>query len=324
MSGSEPTHGFCVIDTEEEFDWSGPHSRENTAVTSLAAQTAAQAIFETKGIVPTYVVDYPVATSDLAQEILSPWAAAGRCIVGAHLHPWVNPPFEELISAYNTYPGNLPADLERSKLEKLTGAIEQTFGQRPNIYKAGRYGLGPNSAATLEALGYRIDMSVVPYTDFGDDGGPDFTAFGFGPFWFGSQGDLLAIPLACGFHGRLKRQGPRLYPHLISPAGLRLHLPGVFARMGLLERIRLTIEGVDLAANKRLTRALLEQGCRIFTLTYHSPSLAPGMTPYVRDLADLQRFLYELESYLDFFLNELGGRASTPYEVYDWAQQALP
>ena len=321
--GTSPLLLLIVIDTEEEFDWSRPHSRENTAVTSLAAQTAAQAIFEARSIVPTYVVDYPVATSDLAHEILRPWAAAGRCIVGAHLHPWVNPPFEEVISAYNTYPGNLPADLERSKLEKLTGAIEQTFGQRPNIYKAGRYGLGPNSAATLEALGYRIDMSVVPYTDFGDDGGPDFTAFDFGPFWFGSQGDLLAIPLACGFHGRLKRQGPRLYPHLISPAGLRLHLPGVFARMGLLERIRLTTEGVDLAANKRLTRALLEQGCRIFTLTYHSPSLAPGMTPYVRDLADLQRFLYELESYLDFFLNELGGRAITPYEAYDWARQEL-
>ena len=98
---------MVVIDTEEEFDWSRPHSRENTAVTSPATQTAAQSIFETKGLVPTYVVDYPVAISDLAREIMRPWAAAGRCIIGAHLHPWVNPPFEEAISAYNTYPGNL-------------------------------------------------------------------------------------------------------------------------------------------------------------------------------------------------------------------------
>ena len=131
---------------------------------------------------------------------------------------------------------------------------------------------------------------------------------------------MLARPLACGFHGGLKRQGPRLYPRLVSPAGLRWHLPWIFARAGLLERIRLTTEGVDLAANKRLTRALLDQGCRLFTLSYHSPSLAPGMTPYVRDRGDLERFLGELEAYLGFFLEELGGRATTPYEAYDWAR----
>ncbi len=158
----------------------------------------------------------------------------------------------------------------------------------------------------------------------GGDGGPDFTAFDFRPFWFGSRGDVLPIPLACAFYGRLKRQGPRLDPRLVSPAGLRLHLPGIFARAGLLERIRLTTEGVDLAANKRLTRALLDQGCRLFTLTYHSPSLAPGMTPYVRDQGDLERFLGELDAYLGFFLEELGGRAITPYEAYDWARQELP
>ena len=37
---------------------------------------------------------------------------------------------------------------------------------------------------------------------------------------------------------------------------MRLRMPGVFARSGLLERIRLTPEGVDLAANIRLARSL--------------------------------------------------------------------
>lgn len=317
LSGDGQPSLLVVIDTEEEFDWTKPHNRESTAVTALAAQSQAQSIFDAKGLVPTYVVDYPVATSDLVGETLVPWAAEGRCLIGAHLHPWVNPPFEEKISAHNSYPGNLPAELERAKLESLTTAIEKTFGRRPDIYKAGRYGLGANSAALLEALDYRIDMSVVPHSSFKDDGGPDFTAFDFRPFLFGERSDLLAIPLSCGFHGRLWRHGPRLYPRLIGAAGLRLHLPGIFARTGLLERIRLTTEGVDLAANKRLTRALLDQGCRLFTLTYHSPSLAPGMTPYVRDQSDLERFLGDLESYLDFFLEELGGCSSTPYEAYE-------
>ncbi len=91
--GNGPPLLLVVIDTEEEFDWSRPHSRENTAVTTLAAQSLAQAIFDARGLVPTYLVDYPVATSGLARETLVPWATAGRCLIGAHLHPWVNPPF---------------------------------------------------------------------------------------------------------------------------------------------------------------------------------------------------------------------------------------
>ena len=37
-----------------------------------------------------------------------------------------------------------------------------------------------------------------------------------------------------------------------------------------------------------------------------------------------ERFLGELEAYLGLFLEELGGRAITPYEAYNWARQELP
>src|SRR3546814_7282533 len=53
---------LVVIDTEEEFDWHLPHSRDNTSVSALAAQGPAQQFFARHDIVPTYVVDYPVAT----------------------------------------------------------------------------------------------------------------------------------------------------------------------------------------------------------------------------------------------------------------------
>ena len=59
---------------------------------------------------------------------------------------------------------------------KLTDAITDNFGIRPIVYKAGRYGVDPNTTATLNALGYEIDTSVVPLTDMSLDQGPDFTA----------------------------------------------------------------------------------------------------------------------------------------------------
>src|SRR3546814_11173699 len=86
--------------------------------------------------------------------------------------------------------GNLPPELEHAKLAALTEAIAGAFGARPVVYKAGRYGVGPATAGILEALGYRIDVSVVPFPDFSDDGGPDFSAAGFVTRWFGSDGAL--------------------------------------------------------------------------------------------------------------------------------------
>jgi hypothetical protein len=312
---------LVVIDTEEEFDWSRPHARENTSVTAIAAQQLAQEIFANHAITPTYVIDYPVASSPAAVAALRVFADRGHCRIGAHLHPWVNPPYTEPVNAYNSYPGNLPISLEREKLEILTAAITQGFGTRPVVYKAGRYGIGTATAQILEELGYLIDVSVVPYTSFAADGGPDFSAAGFHPSWFGSNGNLLEIPLSCGFYGFLRALGPTLFPHLSGAKGMRLRLPGIFARSGLLERIRLTPEGVDLAANIRLARSLYDQGCRVFSFTYHSPSLVPGMTPYVRSERQLSQFLRSMDRFFSFFGKELGGRPSEPLEVYNLLRQ---
>jgi hypothetical protein len=97
--------------------------------------------------------------------------------------------------------------------------------------------------------------------------------------------------------------------------GKRLHLPGVFARLGLQERITLTPEGITHMEHCRLTNAMLRRGQKMFSFTYHSPSLAPGGTPYVRSDVDLAGFLDRFERYFDYFFGELGGAAATPAEI---------
>jgi hypothetical protein len=98
-------------------------------------------------------------------------------------------------------------------------------------------------------------------------------------------------------------------------------VPGVLARLGLVERITLTPEGISFEEQRRLTRALLRKGHRVFSFAYHSPSLAPGNTPYVRNEADLGAFLKRIEQYLAFFFEEVGGRAATPFEIKALAEQ---
>lgn len=307
---------LCVIvDTEEEFDWTKPLCRANRAVTAIPAQARAHAIFAEFGVVPTYVVDYPVATDPAAAAFLRNEMDAGRCAIGAHCHPWVNPPDEERVTPHNSYHGNLPPDLERRKLTVLTDAVARAFGQRPTVYKAGRYGLGPNTPAILADLGYRVDASVVPHTSFARDGGPDFTGCPAVPGPLPGAPSILELPLSVGFAGRLRRYGPALQARVFTRSAVQLHVPGALARSGMLERIRLSPEGSRASDHIRLTRALLADGVRVLAYTYHSPSLVPGNTPYVRSELDLQRFLDDLRRYVAYVIDDLGGIAATPTEL---------
>ena len=311
----EPPYLIVGIDTEAEFDWNQPFSRSKTCVDSVSQQHLAHDIFDRFGVIPTYLVDYAVATNDAAVKVLREYQEAGRCEIGAHLNPWINPPYEEHVGAFHSYACNLPNGLERRKLELLTGRIEEQFGNRPRVYRAGRYGIGQGTPAILEDLGYRIDMSVVPFTSFDRDGGPDFCDFDYRPYWIGSERRLLEIPVTCGFAGSISGMGHRLFPLLSSRVGMWLRLPGVLARLRALERIRLTPEGISFSELRRLTQSLLNAGCRIFSFTYHSPSLAPDNTPYVHDKSELVALLQTIDQYCGYFMDELGGKPSTPIDI---------
>ncbi len=302
-----------VVDTEEEFDWAAPFNRASTATAAIAAQGLAQATFAPYGLRPTYVIDYPVATTPSAIAVLKGFRDAGLCQIGAHLHPWVSPPHDEDVNDVNSYAGNLPPVLERAKLIQLTKAITENFGAAPIMFKAGRYGLGPQTAATLAELGYRIDLSALVHTDLRPIHGPDYRGTPDRPFWFGDG--LFEIPMTRGFSGLLARIGPAAYDAARSRWGRRARLPGIMSRLSLLDRSTLTPEGVDFATQRRLVRAMLAQGHRVFTLSYHSPSLMVGHTPYVRNAADLAAFLDQLQRIMALFFEELGAQATTPEAV---------
>jgi hypothetical protein len=116
--------------------------------------------------------------------------------------------------------------------------------------------------------------------------------------------------------------GKPLHDRIQSPLLRALHLPGVLAHLRLFERIRLSPEGITFDEMRRLTLALLRSGLRTFSLTYHSPSLQPGNTPYVRTESELDSFLAALDRYLDFFIGKLGGRPSTPLATRDLVVRA--
>lgn len=305
-----------VVDVEEDFDWSAPFSTQNQSVESLEWIRLGHCLITSLGLKPAYLVTYPVATSPLAAEVLGELAADG-CEIGAQLHPWVNPPVEEEVSTFTSYPSNLPMDLERRKIENLVAAIEKTVGVRPTIYKAGRYGLELSRAEQLIDLGFQVDTSVMPYSNQTEmDGGPDFFGLPEQPFWLDDSNRLLGLPSSQGLVGGLSTLlNPSALRQVYSPPMLRAHLPGVLSRLGMLERLRLSPEGFNFEHSKRLIDTYMKRGDTCFVVSFHSPSLRPGCTPYVRNQRQLDEFLENLYLTLKYLLDDIGARPMTPTEV---------
>ncbi len=309
---------MVVVDTEEEFDWHAPFSRGAISVKAMRHIDRAQRICERAGVVPTYVIDYPVATQAEGYQALASWASEGRCEIGAHLHPWVTPPYDEPVSGPHSFASNLPPALQAAKMRELCGAVAAHTGMAPRVFKAGRYGIGPHLLGLFDELGLTVDASVNPCISFASESGPDFTAFDSRPFWIDAASRHLEVPCTHGFVGWARSHGVALRE---AAERLRsLKAPGLLARAGALNRIMLSPEGNTLDEMIALTRTLLADGLRVFSLTFHSPSVEPGHTPYVRSDADLQVFLSCIERYFEFFFGELGGVASTPERF----RRALP
>jgi hypothetical protein len=316
---------IVVVDTEENFDWGAPYASSSTAVHGMKEIGRLQALFDEHGVRPIYMTDYAVASQKEGYEALAGIVSSGRCEIGAHVHPWVNPPIVEDVNARTSYPFNLPVALEAGKLSSLSAAIKANLKVTPTAYKAGRYGIGASTPDILLEQGFAVDLSVVPTRDYSSDGGPDFRAFsGTRPFWIDEDRKLLELPLTTSFTGAFFPWGHSFFHITDSKLGRLLHLPGIFARLGLLNRVTLTPEGVKVAEAKVLTRHLLAQGDRVFTMAFHSTSLTPGSTPYVANGAQLVTFYKWLDEYFTYFAKEVGGVFMTPREFYQSVRRSAP
>ncbi|MGE4048347.1 MAG: glycosyltransferase, partial [Acetobacteraceae bacterium] len=315
LPASQPPLLSIVVDCEEEFDWRFPIRGTPYSLRSLPPlRRVAEHLAEQNApltIMPTYpVVEDEASWTELVGIIRDCDAA-----IGAHLHPWITPPFLEQPTLQNSFQGNLPPELEAAKIANLLGAISSRTGQAVTLFKAGRYGFGGATAEVLAEHGIRIDLSFMPHFDYAETGGTSFAGISCDPFWFSDDRLLFEFPMTAGFTGWMKDWGSRLFPKLNARTLRQLHLPSVLANVGLLNRVRLSPEGITLAEAKELTRTLYAQGHRAFHLSFHSTSLVPGSTPYVRTGDDAERLVSWLRHYVSFFRQDLHGQVVTPDAV---------
>jgi hypothetical protein len=294
------------LDTEED-NWN--RSRHDVTVENICELRRLARFFERLGVRPTYFTTYQVARAPRAADVLREICDGGRGEIAAHLHPWNTPPLLEAFVPRNSMLNNLPADLQLAKLRGLTAALEETFDLTPRAFRAGRYGLGPDTVGALVSCGYRVDSSVSPFINLkAFDDGPTFVGAPIVPYRLAPgrdvrqpapDGSLLEIPLSYGFS-----RGPfGFWDHalrFLEAAPLRwLHVAGLAARAGVVKRIVLCPELASVADMLTLSRRLLEHGVRYLQLSWHSPSLKPGLSPFAATAADVERLYASVEAYLD-------------------------
>lgn len=301
---------LLTVDTEEEFDWNAPFSSADHGFKHVPAIARFQSFCETLGVIPLYLVDWPIVQCDEATALLDDALKRGKAEIGLQLHPWVNPPHDEEVTTANSFAGNLPPELEKAKFETLAKAIEQRFGSAPLIYRAGRYGLGQHSADLIKSNGFAIDTSVRSNYDYSDRHGPDYSRHPLTPYWTDASRDLLELPLTTVFWGMLRKQG-RMFAPLLKKVP---QLAGLLARIKMLEKIPLTPEGVTLDEGLRGADMAIDDGLPLIVLSLHSPSLAPGFTPYVHNESDLDA-LYEWLRVMITYFDQQGVKLTSVAEI---------
>ena len=310
---------LLTVDTEEEFDWSAPFQRTGYGLDHVGELARFQAFCEGIGAHPVYLVDWPITEAPQAVEIIADAVNRGKAELGLQLHPWVNPPFDEELSAYNSFPGNLSPALEADKFSALRNRVEQVFGMPPALYRAGRYGLGPQTASMLSEVGIAIDTSVRALFDYSGEGGPDYSNFPVAPYWLDDARSVLELPVTTAYWGILRKQGQ--YVHR-----LQRHVPtffSAFSRLRLLERIPLTPEGVTAEEAIRGIDIALDDALPLLVLSFHSPSLAPGFTPYAADEAGVEA-IYDWFAQIYAYLGQRGVRSVGLNEILEAARSDTP
>lgn len=306
------------IDTEEEGLWGGKYPRTGNTTANLRGLNRFQELCDRYGVLPTYLIDAPVLDDSIAVEFLRTVQDDGRGEVGAHLHPWCNPPFQPESAHEESYLCNLPEKVQREKLTWLTEAIEAKFGTRPTSFRAGRYGLDHVGAGILRELGYLVDSSVTPFIDRSNDGGPNFESATHLPYLIDasnlctpattaidSDADerLLEVPVSLGYSRPNFEFAHRVRRAAMHPWLRRMRAVGIADRLGIARLIKFSPEQASAERMRQLIDAYRRQQAPVMVLLFHSTSLMPGFSPYVRESSHLEEFFNRLEKTFEYSLD---------------------
>src|SRR5262249_40217001 len=110
---------------------------------------------------PTYLISPEVFRDDASLETLR--AQRRGAELGTHLHGVYAEPGAYEPEVTRVFQRDYPEDVERAKITSLTAMFRTAFDHAPRSFRAGRFGIGPNTIPILEALDYQVESSVTSH-----------------------------------------------------------------------------------------------------------------------------------------------------------------
>ena len=270
------------VDTEEEWDWTGPFPSENFSVDNVNEIPAFQTFCQELGIKPTYFVDYAVANNKHSANILKE-LNSNYCEIGAHLHPWANPPFYHEANDESSHIINLPIDNVEQKLNLLISKISDEFNVEVKSFRSGRWGINGEILQLLHHKGIDIDSSIYPLYKtkyFSCEKAPNK------PYWpdfenpnfKGKQRDILEIPVTVSFNRSKNQLNQELHKLFEYKPFSWLRVNGILWHTKLLRKLYLCPELCTGNDMKMLIDTQLSKGQDVFHMYLHSSSLLENVT----------------------------------------------
>lgn len=275
------------VDTEEEWDWEGPFPENDFSVENLHALPKFQAFCEQKGLRPCYFVDYAAAVGLAKQTEFLARVAESHCELGAHLHPWANPPYFGKATEENSHVVNLPVLQVEQKLDALMELFSTTLNYKPKAFRTGRWGISEAIMKLLYLRGFDIDSSVYPFYKndyFHCDGAP------LCPYWpdttnvlkSGIQRNILEVPVTVGFNRTPFEKASKLHDLSQLPA-LQIFKPtAVLWHSKVLRKVYFSPEVADTENMISLADKAIENGQHVLHMYFHSSNLISNGTGFLK------------------------------------------
>jgi hypothetical protein len=293
------------VDTEEEWDWSGQFPQQDFSVSNTDKIPEFQQFCKLQGIRPTYFVDYAVANDSKSVALIKPIIDNNKGEIGAHLHPWCNPPFFGFSGEKESHVVNLPFSHVEQKLESLILILKERFSISPSAFRTGRWGINGEVLSLLERKGFEIDSSMYPFFKneyFNCEETclmpywPDYES----PMHKGNQRNILEFPVTVGFNHQNYKTMIKLYNLLNKPSLQPLRPVGIAWHTRLMRKLYFSPEVTSGKDMKPLIDFTLNNHHPVLHMYLHSSSLLDNSTGLMTGRNSMQKICSNISEVIEY------------------------
>ncbi len=264
-------------------------------------------LFDQFNIKPTYLLSPEVIKS---QECVNIFKEQSNAELGTHLHGEFIGPAEDL-NANRTSTPQLKYDpeTEKAKLENLTNLFIDTYGYAPLSFRAGRWGMSPQTLHFLQDLGYRVDSSVCSFrTHYFDDDYVNFWGAPLQPYHpsmhdFRKKGKMkiLEVPATLGNPHLMK--WPRFILRNLDDKS-RVHKK-ILGKLGYSSKIswfrpwKSSAEEMKILADQYIAHFANNGKPALLNMMFHSNEILQGTSPYAQTENELTAYIESIKKLFD-------------------------